>query len=98
MKEPNIDMVSNFENNTDGILNFICSLVKTVYYGEEVIEIELNDVSDVKDIVEQLTSSQFVNLQNWITSMPKLHETVEYKCTHCSTENKIELEGLADFF
>ena len=98
MKDPSIDIVSNLENSTDGILNFICSMVKIVYYGEEVIEIGPNEVNDVKDIIEQLTANQFVNLQNWITNMPKLHETIEYTCSHCSAENKIELEGLADFF
>jgi len=98
MKEPDIDVISSIEETTEGILKFICRMVTRVYYGEETIEVSPADVSDVLGIVEQLTTEQFKDLENYVQNIPKLHKEVDYVCKHCGTENKVLMEGLTDFF
>lgn len=98
MKTPNIDSFSKAENNPDSIINFIAGNVEKVFYGEETIDVGPNEIPDVEDIINQLTSVQFSDLQNYVLKIPKVSYDTEYTCKHCSTVNTNTLEGLSDFF
>lgn len=98
MKTPGIDSYTGVENNADGIIEFIAKNVEKVFYGEETINIGLSDTQDVVDIINQLTSTQFKELQDYITGTPKVTYDLDFVCKNCSEENNIKLEGLADFF
>ena len=37
-------------------------------------------------------------ITNFAQNVPKLKHTEKYECKKCKTENKVELEGLQDFF
>jgi len=98
MKTPDIDSYTGVENNPEGVIEFIAKNVDKVFYGEETIDIGLNEVNDVVDIINQLTSSQFKDLQDYIAGMPKVTYDTGFVCDNCKHENKTKLEGLADFF
>lgn len=98
MKTPDIDSYTGVENNPEGVISFIAKNVDKVFYGEETIDIGINETQDVIDIINQLTSSQFKDLQDYITGMPKVTYELDFECKHCQSKNDVKLEGLADFF
>ena len=98
MKLPHVDTMSITDSTPDSIVNFIASNVVKVFYGEETIEVTPEDVDDIVNIINQLTSSQFKELQDYVVNIPKMSLDVEYECSYCSKSNKQTLEGLADFF
>jgi hypothetical protein len=98
MLTPDLDSYTGVENNAEGIIEFIAKNVDKVFYGEETIDIGTNDKQDVIDIINQLTSTQFKDLQDYISGMPKVTYELDFECKHCQTKNDVKLEGLADFF
>jgi len=98
MSQPKIDFFVDLDSGIESIMNYIVKSVKTVYYGEEVIEITDADHEDIQNIIEQLTSEQFSKIQDYVTSIPKVSYDVNYTCKHCSTETNTVLEGMSDFF
>ena len=99
MKYPDIEEAVKLNlDKIEGILDLISMCVSTVYHGEESINIGPMERSDLREILEGLTSQQFKSFQNFFETMPKLRETIEFNCEKCSHHNKQILEGLQSFF
>lgn len=99
MKLPEMESYINIDAaDPNSILKFLGSNVSKVFYGEEVIDVGLNEIDDVVNILDQLTSSQFESLQNFVVSIPKVSMDINFKCKNCLVETNNKLEGLADFF
>ena len=98
MKYPDLDVAVTMTDDADSIMNVICNSVKVVYWGDEVIEITEDEMEDLEGILNQLTSAQFKDIQQFFLTMPKLKENIDFTCTHCKEENKTVLEGMQSFF
>lgn len=98
MKYPELKDLATVTDNVESLLDLITNSVKTVFYGEEAIDIGPAEKEDLKNIVEQLTSSQFKLVQDFFATAPKLRHSIDFTCEHCQHPNKQRLEGLASFF
>ena len=89
-------MIQEFEAK---ILDFF-RYVRESKAGERLIVKIKSDVSEseMKEFLEQLTSSQFIKLAEWLEHMPKVKEDVKFKCKKCGTDNNHTLEGMQSFF
>jgi len=97
MKYPDITSFvdgSSFEQ----ALAVIIESVDIVIYGEETIKITEAEKKDLKEIIENLTTSQFALLREFFDTMPKLKHLASFTCEQCGEENHVKLEGLGDFF
>jgi hypothetical protein len=50
------------------------------------------------DFIEQLSSKQFKEVENFFETMPKLSHTVKLKNPNTGVESDVVLEGLSSFF
>lgn len=99
MKYTDIEDVGNVDaTNVDEMLEVIARSVKTVFYGEETISVGEDEIEDLKEILNNLTTQQFDNIQQFFTTAPKVQKDINFKCTSCGEENEQVLEGLANFF
>lgn len=99
MKYPQVDDVTAVkQNDLDSIIRLVASSVKTLFYGEETYEVTVADIPDVIDLLQQLDTKQFTEIQEFFNTLPKLKETVRFKCVECEEENEHDIEGLANFF
>lgn len=98
MKMPDMESYVDVTGDAESIIKFISRNVNKVFYGEDVFEITENEYQDVADIIEQLTSNQFMQLQEYVLNIPKLSEDISFACKHCGEANEIKLEGMSDFF
>ena len=48
--------------------------------------------------LEALTSNQFRILSDWLQKVPSVKKEVEWCCSKCKADNKMELRGLQSFF
>ena len=48
--------------------------------------------------MNSLTNKQIEKITSFASDAPKMTHTEIYNCKKCSTENKVELSGLQDFF
>ena len=99
MKYTNIDDVGNVDpSNVDDMLEIIARSVKTVFSGDETISIGEDEIEDLKGILDSLTTDQFLSIQDFFTSAPKVQKDINFTCKECSKDNNQTLEGLASFF
>tara|TARA_R110002153_G_scaffold29711_3_gene91083 strand:+ start:770 stop:1471 length:702 start_codon:yes stop_codon:yes gene_type:complete len=101
MKDPQLEVLSMYDenkNSVDNIVEIICNSIKNVQLDDEIIEVSSADITDAKNLVEQLTSDQFKMLSAFFDTMPKTSIDIEYECIKCSEINKKNLEGMHNFF
>ena len=105
MKYPSIDQFieNNFEveNNLNGVdqsLDMISSCIEMVYNQDECWSSSDCTKQEMHDFVDQMSTKQFKEIENFFTSMPKLSHVVKVKNPNTKKTNEITLEGLASFF
>ena len=103
MKYPSIDSFagSGITNiTTDNMLDVIGSCILQIYdkKGEEVFEAKDQTAKELNNFIEQLSSTQFKDIQKFFDTMPKLQHVVTVKNPKTKVENEVLLSGLNDFF
>ena len=101
MTYPTMDMFmdANLSNpSTDEMLDVISKCILQIYNGEEVYDKASTSDKDRKDFIENLTQEQFLKLQHFFKTMPKLKH--EVKVTNPKTKKKgtVVIEGSPEFF
>ena len=91
MTYPTMDMFmddANLSNpSTDEMLDVISKCILQIYNGEEVYDKASTSDKDRKDFIENLTQEQFLKLQHFFKTMPKLKH--EVKVTNPKTKKKV---------
>tara|TARA_Y100001958_G_scaffold116758_1_gene83827 strand:- start:245 stop:958 length:714 start_codon:yes stop_codon:yes gene_type:complete len=103
MTYPTIDsfMDTGLEKITaSNMLEVIGSCILQIYEnnGEKVYEAKDQTKKELNDFIEQLSSSQFKQVQKFYDTMPKLKHTIKVKNPKTKKTSEITLQGLNDFF
>ena len=101
MKYPALDSImgQNFDTDSvDDILEVIIKCMESIYDDTSIYKMRDTDASETKEFLEGLTQTQFVKIKEFFDTMPKVvyKETIE--CNKCKKDNKIEIEGMQNFF
>jgi hypothetical protein len=95
MRYPTINDVRQVSEGSDEI-EMLAKCVLHVYDEDNIYEPD--NIQDAVEFIESLNSAQFTKIMEFINTMPKLRHTFTYKCKGCGQEDKVTLEGMADFF
>ena len=99
MKYPHLDEVAKINaGDFDSIVRLIASSVKTIFHEQESHTITEADIDDVVNILMQLNSKQFKDIQDFFEKLPKVQKPVDFVCKECKAENHMVVEGLSNFF
>ena len=103
MGYPSLDMFvkMNFgedENQIDQVFELAASCVKTIADTEQVYDCADSTKQELVEFFEQLNTKQFMMIQEFFESMPKLSHTLKVTNPNTGVENEVVLEGLASFF
>ena len=104
MKYPSLEQFvkSNFDfsedNQVDQSFSLIASCVDKVFSEDEAWTSEDFTSKEINDFLEQMNSSQFKQIENFFTTMPKLSHEVEVLNPKTKKKGKVVLEGLSSFF
>ncbi len=100
MKYPNIDFFNDDFNLED--INVSSSLlarcISQIVDGEEVIQAADQSEEDLKEWVDGLLSSDYLQLENFFRTIPRIRHTVNTKNPKTGADVKLEFVGLSDFF
>ena len=80
------------------LFDIIGSSIERVYEGETVYEKADFSKKDLKVFLESLTSEQFLKVQKFFETMPRLRHKIEVVNPKTKKKNEITLEGLQAFF
>lgn len=102
MKYPTVDILKSIESvdgsDLEAVFKVVVDCVDYIYSGDELFYAKDQSPEELMDFLNNLTSDQFENVQNFFSSMPKLKHEIDYKCPVCSKEHHKVLEGLTSFF
>ena len=104
MKYPSLDefIKSNFSFDgnfgVDESFKLIASSIEQIYSEEESWSSSDCSAKEMIEFVEQLSSKQFKEVENFFDTMPKLSHTITIKNPKTGVESEVVLEGLSSFF
>ena len=103
MKYPTIDSFreSGIQDiNASNMLEVIGSCILQIYEkkGEKTYDPKDQTKKELTEFIEQLTTTQFKQVQKFFDTMPKLKHEIMIKNPKTKKESKITLTGLNDFF
>ena len=102
MTYPTLDSFSDSTTviNASNMLDVIASCVSQIYdkKGEDVYDAKDSTKQEIVDFLESLNSKQFLEIQKFFDTMPKLTHTVTIENPETKVKSDITLTGLNDFF
>lgn len=101
MKYPSMDtFVKNNLSNTgsiDDVFEIACACIEQIIEGEDVFEAKSFSKKEMNDFLESMDTAQFLKIQTFFETMPKLTHTLKVKNPNTKVESDVVLEGLASF-
>ena len=85
-------------NSTDQVFAILRASLSAVHTNDERIDLKDELEQEVQDFIESMNRTQFEMLQKFIEDMPTLSHSVKFKCSSCSEDNTVLLEGMQSFF
>lgn len=102
MKYPSMEMFvkTNFTASakTEDIFEIAASCIEQVVEGEDVYETKSFSKKEINDFLDSLDTAQFLLIQKFFETMPKLSHTIKVTNPVTNVESDVVLEGLASFF
>jgi hypothetical protein len=103
MKYPSLDtfVKLNFTGQdvtVDNIFELSLTCMSQIYEGEDVYDCKTYTKKELMEFLESMKSDQFVKLQNFFQTMPKLEHEIEVENPNTKVKSKVKLEGLGAFF
>lgn len=102
MKYPTIELMSKLENTNsdelDNIFDIVADCIELIYEGDKIHYAKEQKKQELLDFLYNLNSEQFVKVQNFFATIPRIKKDVEYNCPVCGLHHKKTLEGMQSFF
>ena len=99
MDYPRVNAISSIvDSDAETAFNIIRGCVRQVYDAENVHDrSEMND-KELDEFLESMNHEQFVRIQDFFDTMPKVKHSVKVKNPNTGVESDVVLEGLNSFF
>lgn len=101
MTYPTLEMFSEYGNSgvtTDNMFNVMSKCILQIYDGDDVYDREDTADQDRKEFLENLTQEQFLKVQNFFNTMPRLKHEISVTNPKTKKKGKVTIEGLRSFF
>ena len=103
MKYPTVDVLKgvNISEETVDVENtmlMVESCVETLWEGDATYDMSDYTKNERQEFFDNLTQSQFAEIQSFFETMPKLSHDIQYSCSNCDYNDTMTLEGLQNFF
>ena len=85
-------------NQVDQVFDMAASCVETISDTNQVYDCSNIPKKEIVEFFEQLSSKQFLMIQEFFEKMPKLSHTIKVTNPNTGVESEVVLEGLASFF
>jgi len=100
-KDPSLsELVNGTINITDDeydlVTGVVANCIEMIWDADNVYDDFTID--EAKEFLSNMTQEQFVKLQTFFDTMPKLSKNIEWTCTACGKSDSIIVEGLQNFF
>tara|TARA_B100000214_G_scaffold373725_1_gene354680 strand:- start:13 stop:738 length:726 start_codon:yes stop_codon:yes gene_type:complete len=94
----NFETDDEAETMVDKTFKVVSDCIDTIYSGEDAWDANDYTPQERLDFVNQLSSKQYKQIEDFFSTMPKLSHTIEVVNPNTNEKGSVVLEGLADFF
>lgn len=102
MRYPSLEILKKLENldgsDAEAVFEIITASIDCIYDSEQMYAAKDHKPEEIRQFIDNLTQEQFVKIQSFFETMPKLQEKVNYKCPLCGKEHEKYIRGLDSFF
>jgi len=102
MKYPTIEIMSKLEkvdtDDLDNIFDIVAECINFIYEGDKIHYAKEQKKEELITFLGNLNSQQFLKVQQFFATMPRIKKEVEYDCPICNLHHKKVLEGMQSFF
>jgi len=103
MKYPSFKMVEESEKSKDvteveKVMNILISCIESIYTEKDIFYAKDVPKKELIDFVENLTREQFMKIQGFFDTIPKIKKDMHFECEKCGYNEDITIEGLQNFF
>lgn len=100
MKYPKMDIVVNMDDqeNIDSVLRMIVGCIDYIYDEDNLYYAKDSTKEELIEFLETLQSKDLENIKQFFETMPKMKKTLDFKCGKCGYQEKIDVEGIQNFF
>ena len=102
MKYPTINVLKKLEgldeNDLDKVFDIMAYSIEYIYDADQIYYAKEQNHQELLQFINNLNSAQFVKLQKFFETMPKLRKEIEYDCPVCGKHHNKVLEGIQSFF
>ena len=102
MKYPTIEIMTKLEktdsDDLDNIFEIVADCIDLIYEGDKIHYAKETKKEELLEFLYNLNSEQFVKVQNFFATLPRIKKEVEYNCPICGLHHKKVLEGMQSFF
>jgi len=100
MKYPSFETLKRFdaENEADSIIKITVSCIDYVYDSDSIYYAKDSTEEELIEFVESMQAKDLEKIKTFFDTMPKMKKDIDFKCNKCGHEEKIELEGIQNFF
>jgi hypothetical protein len=92
------NFIAEDTSNVEKTFGVIASCIDTIYNEEDAWAASDYTDKELTEFIEQLSSTQFKQIEKFFETMPKLSHEVKFKNPKTKKVNKVVLEGLNSFF
>lgn len=102
MKYPTIEVIKQLEllqsSDIETIFNIVVKCIDYIYDDTQLYYASESTPEELNTFLGSLKTEQFVKLENFFKTLPKMKKEVEYTCPVCGKDNHVSLEGMTSFF
>jgi hypothetical protein len=102
MNYPTLDVIQKLQNvdnsDIDQVFDIVVTCIDYIYTDSELFHAKEQSKDELIDFLNNLSSEQFLKIQKFFETMPRLKHQVTYACPVCNAPHEKYLEGLNSFF
>jgi hypothetical protein len=103
LKYPTAKHISKIESakNSDSLnslFEVVWMCVEAVYDDDNIISASDVTLAEGIEFLESLNTEQFLKIEKFIKSIPKLEQKIQVKCNSCNFEEDYVISGIENFF
>jgi hypothetical protein len=100
MKYPNFKMLDKISaaSESEILMETTLGCIDYIYDEDEIHYAKDVTKKELTDFLESMSRAQFLMLQEFFETIPKISKEIDFKCGKCGYEEKMVLEGIQNFF
>ena len=93
-----MEKLKSSTTSVDMAFDIVADSIEYIYDGEQYYYGYESDRKELMEFIDSLNTEQFSKIENFFKSLPRLTKKLEFTCSKCGFNHKIEVEGLENFF